>query len=198
MFCGSSDGRGRVYLDAARTLGRLISRRGDVLVYGGAAVGVMGAVADASLDAGGRVVGVIPRQLVEREIAHPRLTTLHVVADMHERKAMMAANADAFIAMPGGAGTLEELFEIWTWAQLGLHAKPIGLLDVNGYYEPLRAMIDHMTTEGFLQERHSRALLIDSDAERLLDRFADYRAPGPKWAPHEAAEAADLFGITEK
>lgn len=198
MFCGSSTGRGQEYLDAARALGQVISGRGAELVYGGAAVGLMGAVADASLDAGGRVIGVIPRQLVEREIAHPRLTTLHVVGDMHERKAMMAANADAFIAMPGGAGTLEELFEIWTWGQLGLHAKPIGLLNVKGYFDPLRTMIEHMTGEGFLQDRHREALLVDSDPRRLLERFDDYRAPGPKWAPQESAKAADLFGLTER
>lgn len=197
MFCGSASGRGDVYLEAATRVGRLLADRGIELVYGGAAVGIMGAVADAAMQGGGRVIGVIPRQLVEREIAHPKLAELHVVADMHERKALMAASADAFIALPGGAGTLEELFEVWTWAQLGLHTKPIGLLDVAGFYQPLRTMVDHMVAEGFLQQRHRDALLVDPDIERLLDRFADYQAPEAKWTTPAPKAAADLFGITE-
>jgi uncharacterized protein (TIGR00730 family) len=140
-------------------------------------------VADAALAAGGEVIGVIPEALSSVEIAHAGLTELHVVADMHERKAKMAALSDGFVALPGGAGTLEELFEVWTWAQLGLHGKPIGLVDVDGYYAPLMTFADHMVAEGFLKDGYRQLLLADADPAALLDRFETYEPPAPpKWA----------------
>jgi uncharacterized protein (TIGR00730 family) len=183
VYCGSSTGRGQVYLEAATALGRLLAERGIGLVYGGASVGTMGAVADAVIAGGGEVIGVIPDHLAGHEIAHPGLSELHIVADMHERKARMAQLADGFLALPGGAGTLEELFEIWTWAQLGLHDKPIGLVDVRGYYQPLLTMVDHMVAAGFLRPAYRDMLAVDADPARLLDGFADYRAPAGKWEP---------------
>lgn len=182
VFCGSSPGRSPVYAEAAATLGELLADRGIGLVYGGATVGTMGVIADATLSAGGEAYGVIPQQLVDREIAHRGLTELYEVADMHQRKAKMAELADAFIALPGGAGTLEELFEVWTWAQLGLHSKPIGLLDVAGYYDRMRPMLDHMVAEGFLKPEYRDALQIDADPETLLKRLGTAPTPGPKWA----------------
>lgn len=164
-------GRGTVYADAAAELGRLFADRGIGLVYGGATVGTMGVIADATLAAGGTVSGVIPRQLFESEVAHRGLTELYEVADMHERKATMARLADAFIALPGGAGTLEELFEVWTWSQLGLHGKPIGLLDVGGYFQRLAPMLDHMVAEGFLRAEHREGIVIRPDASALVDEL---------------------------
>jgi uncharacterized protein (TIGR00730 family) len=171
VFCGSSMGLSPVYAEAATALGKELAQRGIGLVYGGASVGTMGAVADAALAAGGEVIGVIPEALSQVEIAHAGLTELHVVPDMHQRKAKMAALSDAFLALPGGAGTLEELFEVWTWAQLGLHTKPIGLVDVAGYYAPLMSFAEHMVTEGFLGTGYRDLLTIDADAAKLLDRF---------------------------
>ncbi len=183
VFCGSSSGTGSRYVDAATALGEHLARAGVRVVYGGAHVGTMGVLADAALAAGGEVVGIIPEGMVEREIAHTGLTELHVVADMHERKALMSERADAFIALPGGAGTLEELFEVWTWAQLGLHAKPIGLLDIDGFYQPLRVMTDHMVDEGFLRPSHRDTLLFDTDPARLLRGLAEHQLPRvDKWA----------------
>jgi uncharacterized protein (TIGR00730 family) len=181
VFCGSSAGARPAYAESARNLGRLLAERGIGLVYGGAQVGTMGELANAALRAGGEVVGIIPHHMVEQEIAHDGVTELHVVGDMHERKAGMAARADAFIALPGGAGTMEELFEVWTWAQLGLHDKPLGLLDVAGYFAPLRHFLDHMVTEGFLRAEYRDMVLIDDDAERLIDRIAEYEPPAAKW-----------------
>ena len=166
-----------MYVEQARTLGRLLAERGIGLVYGGAQVGTMGELAGAVLAAGGEAVGVIPRHLVDKEIAHRGLTELHVVADMHERKAGMAERADAFLALPGGAGTLEELFEVWTWAQLGLHEKPVGLLDVAGYYAPLWQLAEHMVSEGFLRQEYRDMLLFDEDPGSLLDRLVGYEPP---------------------
>jgi uncharacterized protein (TIGR00730 family) len=177
VFCGSSIGANPVYLEAARAVGRTLARRGIGLVYGGGSVGLMGAVADAALAAGGEVIGVIPRALQLRELAHARLTTLHVVGSMHERKAKMAELAHAFVALPGGMGTLEELAEILTWAQLGLHARPCGLLDVAGYYGPLIAFFDRALSEGFLRPEHHRLLLVADDPDALLDRFAEWEPP---------------------
>jgi uncharacterized protein (TIGR00730 family) len=182
VFCGSSTGNGTVYLDAATALGRDLARRGVGVVYGGALVGTMGAVADAALREGGEVIGVIPEHLMDRELAHRGLTELRVVADMHERKAAMAALADGFLVLPGGAGTLEEAFEVWTWAQLGLHAKPIGLVDVDGYYQPLLRFVDHMVDAGFLRPQHAAMLAHGPDPMVVLDRFADYRPPVDKWS----------------
>lgn len=171
VFCGSGAGARSVYEIAARRLGVALAKRGLGLVYGGASVGSMGVLADAVLNRGGHVTGVIPTLLVNREIAHRGLQDLRVVATMHERKALMADLADAFVVLPGGMGTLDETCEILTWAQLGLHAKPCGLLDVDGYFQPLIAFLDHSVTEGFLQPEHRGLLIVDDDPDRLLDRL---------------------------
>lgn len=182
VFCGSSPGARAEYAQRAAALGRLIAGRGLDLVYGGAAVGLMGELADAALDAGGRVIGVIPRRLVEREIAHPGLTELREVSSMHERKALMAELADAVIALPGGSGTLDELFELFTWSQLGLHRAPIGLLDVAGYWQPLLGLLDHMVAEQFLRAEYRDMLLVDADPTALLDGLASSEhEPRDKW-----------------
>ena len=182
VFCGSAAGVRPDYLAAARALGRAAATRGSAIVYGGARVGLMGAVADAALEAGGTVVGVIPRALVDREVAHDGLTHLHVVASMHERKATMARLSDAFVALPGGIGTLEELCEVWTWAHLGVHAKPCALLDVAGFWRPLLAALDHMVAEGFIRE-HVRAMLLEaSDPDELFTRLATTTpSSGERW-----------------
>lgn len=177
VFCGSSPGARPAYLDAARALGVTLARAGVGLVYGGARVGLMGAVADAALDAGGEVIGVIPQALVEKEVAHGGLTDLRVVASMHERKALMAELADGFIALPGGLGTYEELFEVWTWAQLGLHGKPVALLDVEEFYAPLVAFLDHATEERLVRSEHRSMLLRETDPARLIAQMVAYRAP---------------------
>ncbi len=177
VFCGSSSGRNSRYLDAARRMGRTLARRGMGLVYGGGGVGLMAAVADAALEAGGEVVGVIPRALQLRELAHDGLTALHVVGSMHERKAKMAELAEGFVALPGGMGTLEEFAEILTWAQLGLHQRPCGLLDVAGYYRPLVAFFDHAEAEGFLKPEHRRLVLVADDPDALVDRFLAWEPP---------------------
>lgn len=169
VFCGSSPGLSESYAAAARDLGRALAGRGVRVVYGGASVGLMGAVADAALAAGGEVVGVIPRHLADREVAHHGLTELHVVASMHERKALMAELSDGFVALPGGMGTLEELAEILTWAQLGLHVKPVGVLDVDGFWQPLVAWLDHAEGQGFLRPEHRALLTARADVEALLD-----------------------------
>lgn len=160
------------------------------MVYGGARVGTMGALADGALQAGGRVVGVIPRALVDWDVAHQGLSELHVADDLHRRKALMAELADGFIALPGGSGTLEELFEVWTWGQIGLHAKPVGLLDAAGYFAPLVAFLDHMTGEGFLHRPHRDMLIVEHDLDTLLERFAAYRPPVYVWRenPTEPSE----------
>jgi uncharacterized protein (TIGR00730 family) len=177
VFCGASMGHDETYRRAAESVGATLAARGIRLVYGGGRLGLMGAVADAALAAGGEVIGVIPRGLVDRELAHTGLTELIVVDTLHERKAAMADHADAFIALPGGLGTLEELAEVVSWAQLDLHAKPIGLLDVNGYFRALEAFLDHAVAEGFVAERHRRLLLSDGSVEGLLDMFAAWEPP---------------------
>ncbi|MDQ1531560.1 MAG: hypothetical protein QOE37_1665 [Microbacteriaceae bacterium] len=171
VFCGSNHGGDPQYAAAARAVGRSLAERGATVVYGGGGVGLMGTVATAALEAGGRVVGVIPDALMAREAASPELAELHVVASMHERKALMADLADAFVALPGGAGTLEEIAEQWTWAQLGVHAKPCGFLDVGGYWAPLKAMVDRMVDEGFVRPEHAELLTFADSLEALLDRF---------------------------
>ncbi len=187
VYCGSSDGARPVYRAAAQELASTLARRGIGVVYGGASVGLMGAVADAALAAGGEVVGVIPQSLVDREIAHPGIE-LEVVATMHERKARMADLADAFVALPGGAGTLDELFEIYTWAQLGMHAKPCALLEVDGYWAGLTAFLDHAVAEGFLRAPHREMLLTAPDPDALLAALAAYEAPRlPKWVDRAQA-----------
>jgi uncharacterized protein (TIGR00730 family) len=182
VFCGSNMGARDVYRDAARALGNELARRGIGLVYGGSNIGLMGIVADAVLDAGGEAIGVMPKHLAAREIAHTHLTELRVVGTMHERKAMMADLADGFIALPGGFGTYDEFCEVVTWAQLGLHQKPCALLNVAGYYDAMIAMFDHATHEGFVRATHRAMLLIASEPEPLLDQMQAYRAPtAPKW-----------------
>jgi uncharacterized protein (TIGR00730 family) len=171
VFCGSATGRGPGYVAAAAALGRLLAERGITLVYGGASVGTMGVIANAAVDAGGEVIGVIPSDLVNRELAHQGLTELRVVGSMHERKAMMAELADGFLALPGGPGTLDELFEIWTWAQIGLHGKPIGLVDTDGFYQPLLRMVEHMSDEGFLKTDYRNIIQVSDDPAVLLDSF---------------------------
>src|SRR3954454_16171327 len=172
VYCGSSPGTDPAYLDATRELGATLAQRGIRVVYGGAAGGLVGAVADATLAAGGEVVGVIPEQLVAREIAHQGLSELHVVQTMHERKALMADLSDAFIALPGGIGTLEELIEMYTWAQLGIHAKPLAVLNVAGFYDGLLAFLDHAVAQGFLPAARREALTVAPDAEALLAAWA--------------------------
>jgi uncharacterized protein (TIGR00730 family) len=182
VYCGSSPGRQPAYAEAARALGRALARREIGLVYGGARVGVMGALADAVLQAGGHVVGVIPRALSGKEVAHGGLSELIVTESMHARKTIMAERSDACMALPGGIGTLEELFEAWTWTQLGFHAKPCGLLNTAGYFDALIRFLDHGVAERFLDPRHRDILLVDTDVERLLDRLQTYEAPRlPKW-----------------
>lgn len=177
VFCGSSPGTNGLYREAARTAGRLLCQRGLELVYGGGNVGLMGAVADGCLQAGGRVIGVIPEALKKKELAHSGLTELRVVGSMHERKALMADLSDAFIALPGGYGTWDEFCEILTWSQLGIQRKACALLNVNGYYDPLLAMADRAVSEGFLKDVHRALLLSDDDPVRLLDRLSAYSAP---------------------
>jgi uncharacterized protein (TIGR00730 family) len=177
VFCGSRDGNNPAYVAAARETGRAIARRGWKLVYGGGHVGLMGALADAALAEGGEVIGVMPRALLTREIAHPGITRLHLVTSMHRRKALMSSLSDGFLTLPGGYGTLEEFFETLTWAQLGLHTKPCALLDVAGYWDPLLAMIDTVIGAGFVPAQHRRLILEGEDANALLDRMAKYVAP---------------------
>jgi hypothetical protein len=182
VFCGAGAGDRPEYAQSARTLAVHLVRRDLTLIYGGGSIGLMGILADATLAAGGRVVGVLPRHLLRREVAHTGLTELHIVGSMHERKALMAERADAFVALPGGLGTLEELFEVLTWGQLGLHAKPCALLNSAGYYDPLIGFLDQAHGHGFVQRRHRDMLLIDTDPARLLDRIGAYVAPAvEKW-----------------
>jgi uncharacterized protein (TIGR00730 family) len=177
VYCGSSPGRNPAYQEVARQLGTAMVERGLGLVYGGASVGVMGQVADAVLAAGGEAIGVIPEALAVKEVAHPSLTQQHVVPSMHERKAMMADLSDGFVALPGGWGTFEEIFEILTWAQLGFHAKPCGLLNVAGYYDHLHAFLEHAIEEQFVKADYRPMLIVESDPLALLDRYAAYEAP---------------------
>jgi uncharacterized protein (TIGR00730 family) len=177
VFCGSAAGRRPAYARAARQLGVEMAGRGIGLVYGGGSIGLMGILADAALEAGVKVVGVIPRALARREIAHHGLTRLEVVPSMHARKARMARLSDAFLAMPGGIGTLEELFEVLTWGYLGIHAKPTGLLDVGGYWRPLIRLLDHAVDEGFLRPAHRKLVVVDRSPARLLERLAHHEVP---------------------
>jgi len=187
VFCGSGSGKNPVFAAEARHLGQVMARQGLTLVFGGGHIGLMGAIADAVLEAGGRAIGVIPRVLVEKELAHTRLTELHVVDSMHQRKALMADLADAFVALPGGYGTVDELFEILTWAQLGIHAKPIGLLNVAGFFDPLLAWLDSCVRESFIRQKHRELLIVSANSAELLDRFSGYQTPlpTPKWAKED-------------
>jgi uncharacterized protein (TIGR00730 family) len=177
VFCGSSPGARPSYRAAAEALGAAVAKRGLGLVYGGAHVGLMGVVADAALAHGGEVIGVLPRALEAKELAHRNLSALYVVESMHERKALMAELSDCFVALPGGIGTLEETFEAWTWTQLGLHEKPCALLDVDGYYGALQLFLDRAVADRFVRPEHRSMLLVESDPERLLDALAGWRAP---------------------
>lgn len=182
VYCGSNTGTGEGYVAAAKTLGTLLAERDIELVYGGASKGLMGVLADSVLAAGGKVRGVIPKALLAKEIAHPNLDELHVVNSMHERKFMMAELSEGFIALPGGFGTLEEIVEMLTWAQLGIHRKPCGLLNAGGYFDGLLAFFEHAESQGFVRPAHRQMLLIEPEAARLIDRFASYEAPRvSKW-----------------
>jgi uncharacterized protein (TIGR00730 family) len=182
VFCGASPGARPIYREAAENLGRSLAERGLTLVYGGGAVGLMGLVADAALAAGGEVIGIIPQSLERAEIGHPGLSRLEVVDGMHARKARMAELADAFIALPGGLGTLEELFEVWTWGQLGYHAKPIGLLEVDGFYARLTGFLDHLVAERFVREQHRAILQVGQSPAELLALLEAWRpTAAPKW-----------------
>lgn len=171
VYCGANAGADPVYADAARAMGRALVAHGIGLVYGGGHVGLMGTIADEVLRLGGQVRGVIPQQLVDRELAHPGLTELFVVSNMHERKAMMARLSDGFVAMPGGMGTLEELFEMLTWSQLEIHAKPIGALNVAGFYDQLVAFLGHARKQGFIREQHAGLLMVEANPEALVERL---------------------------
>lgn len=173
VFCGSSAGDRPGYLALARGLGELLAARDLTIIYGGGRVGLMGALADAALAAGGRVVGVIPQMLLDKEVGHVGLSELHVVTTMAQRKLLMGDLSDAFLTLPGGIGTMDELFEAWTWTQLDLHRKPCGLLNYEGYYDPLIQFVDRAVEEGFLRPRHRAALIVDTEMTRLLERLAD-------------------------
>ena len=182
VFCGSNSGHDPVYGELAAQLGRALAQRRIGLVYGGGRVGLMGVLADAALAAGGEVIGVIPKALLDREVGHRGLTQLRVVDSMHARKALMVELADGFVALPGGIGTLEELFEVWTWAQLGMHRKPCGLLDVGGFFTPLVSFLDHVVATGFLRSTSRAMLAVAASPDELLAQFSAYEAPAvAKW-----------------
>jgi uncharacterized protein (TIGR00730 family) len=184
VFCGSSVGKRPEYATAASAFGRLLAERGIRVVYGAGNVGLMGVLADAALAAGGNVIGVIPQMLVDRELAH-RGTDLRIVTSMHERKALMAELAEAFVALPGGLGTYEELCEVLTWGQLGIHSKPVGCLDVAGYFEPLAQMLNHAVAEGFLRLDQRKLLTVEEDAEKLISRLEERVVAGREWQGRE-------------
>jgi uncharacterized protein (TIGR00730 family) len=191
VFCGSSKGAKQEYIDAARELAALFSQSDIELVYGGAVVGMMGALADAVLANGGRVVGVMPKFILEKEIAHEDITELHIVNSMHERKALMAELADGFIILPGGIGSVEEFFEIVTWSQLGIHSKPFGILNVNGYYDLMLKFIDHMVNEGFLNSLYRDNIIVEKSPEKLLEALSNYKRPAvEKWSKAPEYELA--------
>ena len=182
VFCGSREGSRPAYAEAARRTGREIARRGLGLVYGGGRVGLMGTVANAALEAGGEVVGVITEALISKEIAHAGLTKLHVVGSMHERKMLMADLSDGFVTLPGGYGTLEEFFEVLSWAQLSIHEKPCGLLDVDGFWDPLSTLFDQAVNEGFVHSNHRSLVLTEGNPRVLLERMESYKPPeARKW-----------------
>ena len=182
VYCGSNPGKDPAYVAAGSELGRSLAARSIGLVYGGSRLGVMGAVADGVTAAGGEAVGIIPSDLLKKETPHTGLTELKIVDSMHERKALMAKLSDGFIALPGGLGTLEELFEVWTWAQLGFHRKPCALLNVQSYYDPLITFLNRAVTQGFLQDQHRSMLIVDNNPARLITQMQSYRPPAvPKW-----------------
>jgi uncharacterized protein (TIGR00730 family) len=180
IYCGSSPGRLDAYTLAAISVAEVLVRRNIRLVYGGASIGIMGILADQVLKLGGQAIGVIPKALASKEVAHKNLTELHITQSMHERKMLMAELADGFIALPGGIGTLEELFEIWTWAQLGFHDKPCGLLNIEGYFDALIGFLDHMLAEQFVKFHHHAMLIVETNADELLDRYIKYQSPAER------------------
>lgn len=183
VYCGSSEGNNPIYMKEARKLGNCLADANIELVYGGANVGLMGAVADGVLEKGGKVIGVLPEKLQSVEIAHEKLTELHIVKTMHERKAMIADYVDGFIALPGGTGTLEEWFEVFTWAQIGYHQKPCALLNINQYYQPIMTLFDHMTEQGFVKEGYKELIVIEDDSETLIERLKNYQPKAiDKWS----------------
>jgi uncharacterized protein (TIGR00730 family) len=189
VYCGSNPGIRPDYIAGAHELASELVSRNIGLVYGGSSIGIMGALADAMLAKGGRVTGIIPEHLMRKEVGHKHLSELHVVSSMHERKNMMATLSDGFIALPGGAGTLEEIFETWTWAQLGMHQKPCGLLNIAGYYDQLAGFLDHSVQEAFMRAEHRAMLLIEQHPAALLDRYADYTPPTvSKWITADKPE----------
>jgi uncharacterized protein (TIGR00730 family) len=177
VFCAANAGARPVYAERATGFGRLLAESGRRIVYGGGRTGLMGALAEGALTAGGEVVGIMPRHLVEREVAHTGLTELHVVDSMHDRKALLAELSDGFVALPGGLGTLEELFETWTWGQLGLHRKPYGLLDVEGFFRPLLEFLDHTVREGFIRPQYRSLLLVGTEPAALIERMEAFDPP---------------------
>jgi uncharacterized protein (TIGR00730 family) len=188
VYCGSNPGSQPDYAEAAKKLARALVERKIEVVYGGAGVGLMGVLANAILAQGGHVIGIIPQTLVDKEVAHPGLSDLRVVKSMHERKMLMAELSDGFIALPGGLGTIEELFEVMTWALLGLHQKPCGLLNIRDYYRSLIDFLDHATAEKFINDIHRAMLLVEEQPERLIERFERYRAPSvAKWVDRTSA-----------
>jgi uncharacterized protein (TIGR00730 family) len=180
VFCGSRTGAEAVFADAARDLGRALVARGMTLVYGGGQIGLMGVLADAVLNAGGRVVGVIPQPLATRELLHPRASEMHVVPGMHARKAKMVDLSDAFVALPGGYGTLEELFEVVTWAQLGIHVKPVGILNVAGFYDPLVALVEGAVAHDFIKPKNRELLVVHAEPAELLERLCRHELPAAR------------------
>lgn len=187
VYCGSRTGKRPEYIEGARGLARALLKDNVDLIYGGASIGVMGVVANAVLEGGGKVTGIIPEDLLSKEVAHSSLTDLRIVTSMHERKALMADMSDGFVALPGGIGTFEEMFEILTWAQLGFHRKPVGLLNVSGYFDHLIQFLDHAVNEGFLQSYHRSMLIVEGDPESLLRRFSAYESPVmKKWIDRES------------
>jgi uncharacterized protein (TIGR00730 family) len=198
VYCGSSIGTNPLHRAAAESLGELMAQLGIGLVYGGGNVGLMGVIADAHLRAGGEVVGVIPKSLMDRELGHTGITDLRIVGSMHERKQLMVDLSDGFIALPGGIGTLEELFETFTWLQLGFHTKPCGILNVDGFFNHLQAFLQNVTANQFLLESHHAALLVESDAPTLLNRMATFHSNIPRTAPKRAfAKSEDPIGANE-
>lgn len=180
VYCGSAAGASEIYRLEAVKFARILVEQGITLVYGGASVGIMGTVADTVLREGGKAIGVIPALLEGREIAHKNLTELHRVSTMHERKSKMIELADGFVALPGGFGTLEEFAEVFTWSQIGLHQKPVGLMNINNYYDPLLSLISKMTDEQFMQEKYRHMAIVETDSNALIRRFRDYEAPAVK------------------
>ena len=185
IFCGSAFGSDSVFIETAKLTGETIAKQGKTLVYGGGRSGLMGTVADSALAAGGQVVGVIPQNLVDAELAHPDLTELYIVKDMHERKTKMSELADGFIALPGGSGTWEEIFEQWTWSQLGIHLKPCAFLNVEGFYDDLLKFIQLSTDKGFTKDRFTETLIHSESIEYILSNFQTFIAPAPKWGAQE-------------